>query len=52
VADQAAGADAVPTGSLAQTGTDLLLPAGLGLLLVAAGAVAVYGATRRRGSHA
>jgi hypothetical protein len=52
VAHQAAGEEAASTGSLAQTGTDLLLPAGLGLLLVAAGALAVYGATRRRGSHA
>ena len=39
-----------PTGSLAQTGTDLLLPVGLGLLLVVLGAAAVV-ASRRQGAH-
>jgi hypothetical protein len=40
------------TGSLAQTGSDLLLPALLGLLLVVIGGVAVFASTRRRGAHA
>ena len=40
-----------PTGSLAQTGTDLLLPVGVGLALVLLGALAVT-ASRRRGAHA
>ena len=40
-----------PTGSLAQTGSDVLLPVGLGLALVLVGAVAVA-ASRRRGAHA
>jgi hypothetical protein len=40
------------TGSLAQTGTDLLAPALLGLLLVVIGGVAVFASTRRRGAHA
>ena len=40
-----------PTGSLAQTGTDLLLPVGVGLALVLLGALAVV-ASRRRGAHA
>jgi hypothetical protein len=40
-----------PTGSLAQTGSDLLLPAGVGLALVLLGAAAVA-ASRRRGAHA
>ena len=40
------------TGSLAQTGTDLLAPALLGLLLVVVGGVAVFASTRRRGAHA
>lgn len=40
------------TGSLAQTGTDLLTPALLGLLLVVVGGVAVFASTRRRGAHA
>jgi len=39
-----------PTGSLAQTGSDLLLPVGLGVVLVAAGA-AVIAVTRRGGAH-
>ncbi len=52
---QASGDDAVsaaqPSGSLAQTGADLLWPVGLGLVLVAIGALAVLG-SRRRGAHA
>ncbi len=39
------------TGSLAQTGSDLLLPVGLGALLVVLGAAAVL-ASRRKGAHA
>lgn len=41
-----------PSGSLAQTGSDLLLPALLGLVLVVVGGVAVHASTRRRGAHA
>ena len=44
--------EASATGSLAQTGSDLLAPALLGLLLVVVGVVAVYTSTRRRGAHA
>ena len=44
--------DAAPTGSLAQTGTDLALPALLGLLLVVVGGLAVWASSRRRGAHA
>lgn len=40
-----------PTGSLAQTGSDLLAPVGLGVALVLVGAIAVA-ASRRRGAHA
>ena len=41
----------VATGSLAQTGSDLLLPVGVGLALVVVGGCAVA-ASRRRGAHA
>ena len=44
--------DAAATGSLAQTGTDLALPALLGLLLVVVGGLAVWASSRRRGAHA
>ena len=44
--------DAAATGSLAQTGSDLLLPALLGLALVLVGGVAVVASARRRGAHA
>ncbi|MEO7421129.1 MAG: hypothetical protein ABIU87_01900 [Ornithinibacter sp.] len=40
-----------PSGSLAQTGSDLILPVGLGALLVVLGAAAVL-SSRRRGAHA
>ncbi len=40
-----------PTGSLAQTGSDLLVPVGLGLLLVVVGGAAVA-ISRRKGAHA
>ncbi|HET6953771.1 MAG TPA: hypothetical protein VFI47_25575 [Acidimicrobiales bacterium] len=49
--DAAAGVATGPTGSLAQTGSDLLAPVGLGLALVLVGAIAVA-ASRRRGAHA
>lgn len=42
----------VPTGSLAQTGSDLLLPLGLGIVLVLVGGLAVWATSRRRGAHA
>ena len=42
--------DSGPTGSLAQTGSDLLLPVGVGLALVVLGALAVA-SSRRRGAH-
>ncbi len=42
---------ASPSGALAQTGAEPLLPVLLGLALVLAGGVAVYG-SRRRGAHA
>jgi LPXTG-motif cell wall-anchored protein len=42
---------AAPSGALAQTGSDPLLPALLGLALVLVGGVAVL-ASRRRGAHA
>jgi hypothetical protein len=45
------GSASGPTGSLAQTGSDLLLPVGLGLALVLVGGVTIA-ATRRRGAHA
>ena len=44
-------AAAAPTGALAQTGASPLLPVLVGLVLLVAGAVAVY-ASRRRGAHA
>jgi hypothetical protein len=44
--------DASGTGSLAQTGTDLLAPALLGLLLMVVGGLAVWAGSRRRGAHA
>lgn len=44
--------DAAATGSLAQTGTDLALPALLGLALVVVGGLAVWASSRRRGAHA
>jgi hypothetical protein len=44
--------EAAPSGSLAQTGTDLALPALLGLLLVVVGGLAVWASSRRRGAHA
>lgn len=49
--DSGVDAGSAPTGSLAQTGSDLLLPVGLGLALVLVGALAVA-ASRRRGAHA
>ncbi|GAA4407887.1 hypothetical protein GCM10023168_24460 [Fodinibacter luteus] len=49
-ASEADAGAASSTGSLAQTGSDLLLPVGLGLVLVLVGAVAIA-ATRRRGVH-
>ena len=50
--DPSTTVDASSTGALAQTGTDLLLPALLGLALVVIGGVAVFASTRRRGAHA
>ena len=50
--DPSTTVDAAATGSLAQTGTDLLAPALLGLALVVLGAVAVVASNRRRGAHA
>ena len=50
--DPSTTVDASTTGALAQTGTDLLLPALLGLALVVIGGVAVFASTRRRGAHA
>ena len=44
------GSASGPTGSLAQTGSDLLLPVGLGLALVIVGGI-VVAATRRQGAH-
>ncbi|HYN67364.1 MAG TPA: hypothetical protein VES93_10785, partial [Ornithinibacter sp.] len=44
--------DAAATGSLAQTGTDLALPALLGLLFVVVGGLTVWASSRRRGAHA
>ena len=43
---------AAATGSLAQTGSDVLAPVLLGLLLVLAGGLAVWFSTRRQGAHA
>jgi LPXTG-motif cell wall-anchored protein len=43
---------AAATGSLAQTGTDVLAPVLLGLMLVLVGGLAVWFSTRRRGAHA
>ena len=43
---------AAATGSLAQTGSDVLAPVLLGLLLVVIGGLAVWFSTRRRGAHA
>ena len=51
VSDPSASVTSAATGSLAQTGTDPLVPAGLGLLLVLAGALAVWASSRRRGAH-
>ena len=51
VDDPAEDVAAGPTGSLAQTGTDPLVPVGLGLALVLVGAVVVV-ASRRGGAHA
>jgi hypothetical protein len=50
--DPSTTVDAAATGSLAQTGTDLLAPALLGLLLVVVGGLAVWAGSRRRGAHA
>ena len=50
--DPSAPVDSSATGSLAQTGTDLLAPAMLGLLLVVVGGLAVWATSRRRGAHA
>ena len=50
--DPSTTVDSSTTGALAQTGTDLLLPALLGLALVVIGGVAVFASTRRRGAHA
>ena len=47
---EATGSASGPTGSLAQTGSDLLLPVGLGLALVVVGGV-IVAATRRQGAH-
>jgi len=44
--------DASATGSLAQTGTDLVAPALLGLLLVVVGGLALWASSRHRGAHA
>ena len=44
--------EASATGSLAQTGSDLLAPVLLGLLLVVVGGLTVWSSTRRRGAHA
>jgi LPXTG-motif cell wall-anchored protein len=44
--------DASATGSLAQTGTDMMAPVLLGLVLVLVGGLAVWFGTRRRGAHA
>ena len=44
--------DASATGSLAQTGTDVMAPVLLGLVLVLVGGLAVWFGTRRRGAHA
>jgi hypothetical protein len=49
--DPAPAAGSATTGSLAQTGSDLLRPALLGLLLLVVGALALV-ASRRRGAHA
>ena len=48
--DPSPAAGSTTTGSLAQTGSDLLRPALLGLLLLVLGALAVF-ASRRRGAH-
>jgi len=50
--DPSTTVDASATGSLAQTGSDLLAPVVLGLLLVVVGGFAIYASTRRRGAHA
>jgi len=50
--DPSTTVEASTTGSLAQTGTDLLAPAMLGLLLVVVGGLAVWATSRRRGAHA
>ncbi len=50
--DPSAPVDSSATGSLAQTGTDLMAPAMLGLLLVVVGGLAVWASSRRRGAHA
>ena len=44
------GSASGPTGSLAQTGSDLLIPVGLGIAFVVVGGV-VVAATRRQGAH-
>ena len=51
-ADPSAPVDFSATGSLAQTGTDLLAPAMLGVLLVVVGGLAIWATSRRRGAHA
>ncbi|MFL6152265.1 MAG: LPXTG cell wall anchor domain-containing protein [Ornithinibacter sp.] len=43
---------AAGTGSLAQTGSDVMAPVLLGLMLVLVGGLAVWFSTRRRGAHA
>ncbi len=50
--DPSSTVEASSPGALAQTGSDLLLPALLGLALVVIGGVAVFASTRRRGAHA
>ena len=50
--DPSTTVQASTTGSLAQTGTDLVEPALLGLLLVVVGGLAVWATSRRRGAHA
>ena len=50
--DPSSTVEASSPGALAQTGTDLLLPALLGLALVVIGGAAVFASTRRRGAHA
>lgn len=52
LADPSNTVDASATGSLAQTGSDPLLPVLLGLLLVVMGGLMVWAGTRRRGVHA